>query len=421
MSNMRRHQRNTVELLRLRFVNARIAEEREFALRTAEHASRVKSQFLATMSHEMRTPLSGILGMTQLLSGSKLDDEQRYRLDLVQRSGNHLLVLINDILDFSKIEAGRVTIERAPFDLRGAVSDVSNLLAPIAQDKGISLDVGVDADVPRWVAGDAPRVKQVLHNLIGNAVKFTDRGSVRATVRRDPATGGRWLRFEVQDTGRGIPAAQIDAIFDAFRQVDGSSTRRYGGTGLGLTISRELARAMGGDVGCTSEPGRGSTFWFTAELPETAAPEGARAKDEVRPPDAALLAGRVLLAEDNPVNALVARAMLEELGLLVDSVENGSQALERAIVTDYDLILMDCQMPEMDGYEATRRIRAHENASGSGRRRVVAVTANAVRGDRERCIEAGMDDYLAKPFLLADMRSVVERNLRPAAPQQRGG
>jgi signal transduction histidine kinase/ActR/RegA family two-component response regulator len=409
VSNARRHQRNTAELLRLRFVNARIAEEREHALQSAEHASYVKSRFLANMSHEIRTPLNGILGMTQLLTDSRLDDEQRFRLDVVQRSGKHLLVLINDILDFSKIEAGRLAVEHAPFDLRRAVADVTDLLAAIAHDKHIAFRTTIAADVPGWVEGDVSRVKQVLQNLLGNAIKFTDRGGVRLDVHRG-APGEPSLRFEVEDTGAGIPEDQLKTVFDAFRQADGSQAGRHGGTGLGLTISRDLARAMGGDVGCTSEVGRGSTFWFSAELPETAMPQSAASHDGERESDVRL-AGRVLMAEDNTINALVARGHLEKLGLAVDCVENGRQALERAISGEYDLILMDCQMPEMDGFEATRLIRAHEKAHGRKPVAVVALTANAIRGDQERCLAAGMDDYLSKPFQTSDLRAALERHL----------
>ncbi len=414
VSNSRRQQQNTAELLRLRFTNAWIAEERAQALRAAEHASRVKSQFLANMSHEIRTPLNGILGMTELLADSALDEQQRFRLDVVRRSGDHLLVLINDILDISKIEAGKLAMERAPFDLRRAVSDVADLLAAVAHDKGIDFEVNVDERVPRWVVGDASRVKQVLGNLIGNAIKFTGRGGVRLTV--SPGEEGL-LRFEVKDSGVGIAAADMDMIFDAFGQADDSALRHHGGTGLGLTISRQLARAMGGDVVCSSQPGQGSVFGFTADLPATQAPEtatgqvatgesGGRSDLEGR------LSGKVLLAEDNAVNALVARSYLEQFGLAVDCVENGRQALERAVTGNYDLILMDCQMPEMDGFEATRRVRAHEKTLGLEPASVVALTANAVRGDRERCLDAGMDDYLAKPFRSAELRAIVEQHLR---------
>jgi CheY-like chemotaxis protein len=256
-------------------------------------------------------------------------------------------------------------------------------------------------------------VKQVLNNLLGNAIKFTDRGYVRLSVRRSDEAGKALLRFEVEDTGIGIPAENVERIFDAFRQADSSSVRRHGGTGLGLTISRELARAMGGDIGHSSEPGRGSTFWFTADLPETAIPDVSGERVGAQPAFSDIrLSGRVLLAEDNAVNALVAKAYLEQFGLSVDCADNGVQALDRVTADDYDLVLMDCQMPEMDGFEATRRIRAHEKAFGLRPVSVVALTANAIRGDRERCLEAGMDDYLPKPFRSAELRAMVERHLR---------
>ena len=418
ISNSLRQQRNMAELLRLRFAQASIAENREAALRAAEHATLAKSQFLANMSHEIRAPLNGILGMTELLADSTLDGTQRVRLDVVRRSGDHLLVLINDILDFSKIEAGKFAMDRAPFDLRSAVTDVTDLLAAVAHDKEIAFDVSVDAAVPRWVEGDASRVKQVLSNLLGNAIKFTDRGGVRLSVRRADADGPA-LRFEVKDSGLGIAPSDLGRIFDAFGQADVTGYRRRGGTGLGLTISRQLARAMGGDIGCTSELGKGSTFWFTANLHAVAAPLKASREPASRAPAAGEsgakpMSGRVLLAEDNAVNALVARSYLEQFGLAVNCAEDGRQGLESATVREYDLILMDCQMPEMDGYEATRRIRAHERESGSRRVSVVALTANAIHGDRERCLAAGMNDYLAKPFRSAELRAVVERHLQRA-------
>ncbi|MBL8487897.1 MAG: response regulator [Rhodocyclaceae bacterium] len=412
--NARRAVRNTVEMLTLRFDNARIAAEREMALHAAEAAGRARLQFLANMSHEIRTPLNGILGMAQLLETGELDTGQRHRVDAIRASGQHLLVLINDILDFSKLDAGKLEVFPEPFEVRRLPREVTDLMSARAQEKGLRLSMAVAPEVPQWLSGDASRIKQVLNNLISNAVKFTDAGGVEVDVGLSGGEGmaGRTLvRFAVRDSGVGIAEASQARLFEMFSQVDGSPTRRHGGTGLGLAISRQLVELMGGRIGCDSRPGEGATFWFELPLAAASAPAAAPAAGESG--GATSLAGRVLLVEDNAVNSEIALAMLGRMGVAADRAEDGLAALRAVEQTDFDLILMDCQMPNMDGFEATRRMIARERSLGLAHTPIVALTANAIRGDREACIAAGMDDYLAKPFLFDALRAALERWLPP--------
>lgn len=398
----------TLELVRLRFQLGTVAEQRARALESAERSSAVKSQFLATMSHEMRTPLHGILGTIALMRGRSRPPEDQERLELVERSGQHLLGLINDVLDFSRIEAGRATFEEQPFDLTVVLEDVMRLCRAGAQAKGLAMKT--DVEVPeRWVRGDATRLRQVLHNLVGNAVKFTDRGEVELRVR----VHGERLRIDVRDTGVGIAPEDLARVFEPFQQADNSYARRFAGTGLGLTISRELARAMGGDVTVESMPGQGTVF--TLDLPWRPCDPPRSDSQGPRPDVACGLQGRVLLAEDNPVNVLVARAMLEQLGLAVAVAVNGEQAVESFRAQPPDVVLMDCHMPGMDGFEATSRIREIESREGGARVPILAVTANALQEDRDRCLAAGMDDYLSKPFSAEDLARMLERYLPSAA------
>lgn len=398
------------ELLTLRFDTDRIADERAEALLLAQRQSNVKNQFLATMSHEMRTPLHGILGLTRMLQGDK-PVQPAEKLALIERAGEHLLTLINDVLDFSKIEAGQTRLSNKDFDLATLIDEVVSLSAPAAAESGLMLISRLHLPRPCMVHGDASRLRQVLHNLVGNAVKFTEVGSVTVIAKQK----GSKVRIAVHDTGVGISAEELPRIFDAFHQADSSFTRRFGGTGLGLTIARELARAMGGDLLCASRHGHGSCFTVTVDMPtvsEAQAPVAAPPVAAAQP--AELLQGRVLLAEDNPVNALVAEAALKKMGLTVELVEDGLQAVAAFRAKRPDLVLLDCQMPVMDGFEAARRIRALEGDGGLSRTPVVALTANALQGDREQSLAAGMDDHLAKPFRDEELRAVLQRLLAAA-------
>jgi len=408
--NSRRSVRNVTEMLTLRFENARIAAERESALLAAEAAGRARMQFLANMSHEIRTPLNGIIGMAQLLRASSLDAQQRHRLEALDTSSLHLLTLLNDVLDFAKMEAGKLAIDSQPFDLRSAVKVVVDLHAARVHERGLRFTVMIGSDVPAWLSGDAGRLRQVLNNLLGNAIKFTERGEVGLGIRIEPpveAGSDPHLRFEIRDTGIGIASADQAALFQMFRQVDASPTRRHGGTGLGLAISKQLVELMGGEIGCVSAPGQGSTFWFTLPLVPAAEPEMPIADEAGRP--GPRLSGNVLLVEDSPINLEIATSMLEMLDLKVTPAVDGAQAVALAGQSRFDLILMDCQMPVMDGFEATHRILAGEHDRQMPHVPIVALTANAIRGDREVCIAAGMDDYLAKPFRQEELAAMVER------------
>jgi signal transduction histidine kinase len=416
-----RGQKHIIELIRLRFVTDKIAQERQHALQLAERQNAVKSQFVATMSHELRTPLHGILGLTRMIQSANLDTENRKRLGLVERSGEHLLSIINDILDFSRIEAGHLSVENQPFDLRDVLDDLVALTSVTASGKGLQLITQVQLPRPCFVVGDAARVRQVLLNLIGNAVKFTERGQIRLSAHRVMDEDGQPgpVVMRVSDSGIGIAPSDLATIFDPFHQVDNSLGRRFGGTGLGLTISREISRAMNGEIMCTSVYGEGSTFELTAPLPPlnaTPAPaarrfESSATMDAKRAPVA--LHGHVLLAEDNEVNAMVVEALLLRHGLTVEHVPDGVEVVNR-MCGDHprpDLVLMDCQMPAMDGFEATRKIRADERRRGLARTPVVALTASALAEDSERCLGAGMDAHLPKPFREDQLLSVLVAHL----------
>jgi PAS domain S-box-containing protein len=409
-----------------KLVEEAFREAKEFA----EVASLAKSQFLANMSHEIRTPMNGVLGLTELLLRHPLNEKERQLAKSIYQSGSVLLSIINDILDFSKIEAGKLELEAISFEVRRTIEEAVAVLSPTAEQKGLRLSSEIDPHIPPSLIGDPTRLRQIIVNLVSNAVKFTEQGTVTVSAELTGTREGRsGLSVSVSDTGIGISLEAQSNIFDAFSQADGSTTRKYGGTGLGLAIVKQLVTLMGGTIELQSRPGEGTCFRFTVyckpaamqtqrppELFAVSAKRGETVSDQ-RPIRTGEV--RILLVEDNPVNREVACGMLEVLNCRIDTAENGREALDAITKTDYALVLMDCQMPEMDGLTATKLIRARE-AERAGqaedeaeapptRLPIVALTAHAMQGDREQCLSVGMDDHLSKPFTLVQLEHMLAR------------
>jgi signal transduction histidine kinase/ActR/RegA family two-component response regulator len=391
----------------------------------AEQASRAKSDFVSRMSHELRTPLNAILGFSQLLEQKQLSPPHSGYIQEINKAGNHLLELINQVLDLAKIEAGRLSLEHIAFDVAQTVDEVASIISGRAKSKGLDVKVSYSRELPRWIKGDPVRIRQILINLLGNALKFTDSGEIGIRVKAD--VGRSHIRFEVWDTGIGLESSEAQRLFQPFTQADESITRKYGGTGLGLRISKELIEAMSGTIQVESVPGQGCCFWFTLPLDVASAPlqapELMTADDSVVAPKVAqeLAAaatpskgyppgrGHVLLVEDNQVNQLVAASMLNVLGITCEIANNGMEALEKLVQHHYDLVLMDVEMPVMDGYTATHQIRLREQQMGHSPIPIIAMTANAMSEDRANCLTQGMDEHLAKPVSITALTEVMER------------
>lgn len=385
----------------------------------AEAANSAKSEFLANMSHEIRTPMNGVLGMCELLQGTSLSEHQRYYTDMIDRSGRALLNIINDILDFSKIEAGKMELRNAVFNLDDIVNEVVQIVTESAKLKGLEISVDFNSSCPRHFIGDAGRIRQIILNLMSNAIKFTEKGSVSISIssfKFDQVSNSVFIK--VKDTGIGISAEMQPVLFKKFMQIDSSASRRFQGTGLGLSISRQLAIMMGGDIQLNSVEHEGSEFIVSLVLPEATKEQIALEKklNPISKPlpnqsDLPVFEAKILLAEDNAVNQAVAVRLLQKFKCTIDVVKNGSEALKKHAKQQYDLILMDCQMPVMDGYEASGLVRQTEKKSGI-HTPIVAMTAHAMQGDREKCIASGMDDYITKPIESAVLRDILYKYCR---------
>ncbi len=393
-------------------------EELVKAKNAAEMAAHAKAVFLANMSHEIRTPMNGIIGMAELLKRTPLNDEQKEYIEIISASGENLLTVINDILDFSKIEAGKIVLESIPFSVRDEIRNVISILNFQARKKGINLITEIDEDVPKYVKADPVRLKQVIINLVNNAIKFTETGSVSVEVScQEVNNKKRIFLFKVIDTGIGIPEEGVQRLFKSFSQVDISVTRKYGGTGLGLAISKNLVELMNGEIGVESEEGKGSTFWFTAKLEvmsheEVEALQQQEKENHRSDAQSEIRSSNILLAEDNLINQKVAMAHLKKFGHKVTIANNGIEAVDYFSKFKYDLILMDIQMPEMDGLVATKLIRDFEKENNERERTpIVAMTANVMTEDVKKYMDQGMDDFIGKPFKADELKKIFQKYL----------
>jgi len=401
-------------------LESRIEERtRELAVEKtrAEAASIAKSNFLATMSHEIRTPMNGVLGMAQVLITTALTEEQQLYVKTILDSGNSLLTVINDVLDFSKIEAGKMELEHNVFNLSVISNEVISLFNSKAHEKNIIINLDIDDNCPQDLIGDSLRIKQVLQNLLSNAIKFTDHGVIKISISGSMSgEGSASLMVSVKDSGIGIDKGSQDKLFSDFTQADSSTTRKFGGTGLGLAICKQLITLMGGEIGVNSQPDQGATFWFTIniDVSNESSNQSATNNTSELSKHPTLLQGNILLVEDNAVNQIVAKAILEKFGLTPDIANDGQQAIDKIKNKAYDLVLMDCQMPVLDGFDATEKIRQIEKDNNvPGPLPIVALTANAHNKDKERCLAVGMNDYLSKPIVKADLYNILTQFLKP--------